>query len=68
MDRYVVLILQDETAHLTIWKILSLVRTVLVGIAWFIVSLRPGTNRLAKNLSQSEVTWGDKDDTVQRLP
>ena len=41
---------------------LSLLRAVLVSLAWFIVSLRPGTDRLTKNLSQTEVTWGDKDE------
>ena len=41
---------------------MSLLRAVLVSLAWFIVSLRPGTDRLTKNLSQTEVTWGEKDE------
>ena len=53
---------QDQTRFLRIWRVLSLLRAVLVSLAWFIVSLRPGTDRLTKNLSQTEVTWGDKDE------
>jgi len=53
---------EDQKKFLQIWRVLVLLRAVLVGLAWFIVSLRPGTDRLTKNLSQTEISWGDKEE------
>ncbi|XP_067938255.1 transmembrane protein 237-like [Watersipora subatra] len=51
----------EEVKELNTWRILSLVRTLLVGLAWFIIALRPSTDRLTKNIGESELNWDGKE-------
>jgi len=50
---------QAKGQELMTWRILNLVRAVLISLGWFIVSLRPSTDRLTKNLTSEEVTWAE---------
>ena len=46
---------QVAASELNTWRILNLVRGVTAILGWIIISLRPNTDRLVKNLQKAEV-------------
>ena len=45
---------QDRDDELDRWRILNVVRGVGAILGWFVVSLRPNTDRLSKNLQRTD--------------
>lgn len=47
-------IFQQTATELNTWRILNLVRGVMAILGWIVISLRPNTDRLVKNLQKAE--------------
>ena len=46
--------MQDTSSRLKTWKILNAVRGVLAMLGWLVISFRPATDRLTKNLEKAD--------------
>lgn len=45
---------QNKTYELNVWRTLNLIRGIFAILGWLVISLRPATDRLTKNLETAD--------------